>query len=358
MRWVIIGCVVVLLAGAGAWGYIVWSGGDAPKSRKAALTQGKVAKKKNISINRKETQQRAAATIYDPDTQYEEGEILVANPPEGFENTVGSLGFRITERTHLAELDFSIYRLQLPGVHQSSLFFCSGSRQVKWGQLTEYTAEIFIVCANEYFNPVIGFSNGHAFDFQAFDHCQNRRCFIQHNPIACDLPDSENGTSKGTIVRILDTTFGVVCSHRIDVACAIDLQSDDRPGEQRVTVFVHQEFWQSEFYGPYHSSNNQWCKGKICPLDLSALRPAVAFCPDEYKTIAGGRHGGTFNVEYISECPPFGHIDKPWPWIACMGQEQTLEGAIVVGAFNQQHQGPAGNACGAFKVTARASGIS
>lgn len=80
-----------------------------------ASTQGKAAKRKDISITRKEKQRRAAATTYDPANEYEEGEILVANPPEGFENSVGSLGFRITERTHLGELDFKIYRLEVPG---------------------------------------------------------------------------------------------------------------------------------------------------------------------------------------------------------------------------------------------------
>ncbi|MDP6574248.1 MAG: S8 family serine peptidase [Rhodospirillales bacterium] len=114
MRWIIIGCVVVLLAGAGAWGYMVWSAGDAPKSRKVALSQGKAAKKKKVSITRKDSEQRAAATTYDPENEYEEGEILVANPPQGFENSIGSLGFRITERTRLPELDFSVYRLKLP----------------------------------------------------------------------------------------------------------------------------------------------------------------------------------------------------------------------------------------------------
>jgi subtilisin family serine protease len=105
----------VLLAGGGGWGYIVWSGSDAPKARRSTSTQGKIAKRKDISITRKEKQQRAAATTYDPETEYEEGEVIVANPPEGFENTVGSLGFRITERTNLAELDITMYRLKLPG---------------------------------------------------------------------------------------------------------------------------------------------------------------------------------------------------------------------------------------------------
>ena len=115
MRWIIIGCVVVLLAGGGAWGYIVWSVGDAAKSRTSASSQGKVSKKKDVSITRKEKQRQAAAATYDPESEYEEGEVVVANPPEGFENSVGSLGFRITERTHLRELDLKIYRLELSG---------------------------------------------------------------------------------------------------------------------------------------------------------------------------------------------------------------------------------------------------
>lgn len=79
------------------------------------MALGKIAKRNDISITRKGNQQRAAATSYDPATAYEEGEVIVANPPEGFGHTVGSLGFRITERTNLAELDITMYRLKLPG---------------------------------------------------------------------------------------------------------------------------------------------------------------------------------------------------------------------------------------------------
>lgn len=46
--------------------------------------------------------------------QYEEGEILVANPPRNFEPNVRQLGFQIIEKVSLRSLDTEIFRLRIP----------------------------------------------------------------------------------------------------------------------------------------------------------------------------------------------------------------------------------------------------
>ena len=46
--------------------------------------------------------------------QYEEGEILVANPPRNFESNVRQLGFQIIEKVSLRSLETEILRLRIP----------------------------------------------------------------------------------------------------------------------------------------------------------------------------------------------------------------------------------------------------
>ncbi len=51
---------------------------------------------------------------FSPDDEFEAGEVLVANPPDRFAVSIGSMGFSVIERVHLTELDISVLRLSLP----------------------------------------------------------------------------------------------------------------------------------------------------------------------------------------------------------------------------------------------------
>lgn len=120
MRWVVIVSLVVLVAAGGGWGYIVWSGAQpAKKSAEVPVTGGKVATKSDQAIATRQGATRAdtargGSETYVPDDDYVEGEVVVANPPPGFESSVGALGFRITESTRLERLGMSLYRLEVP----------------------------------------------------------------------------------------------------------------------------------------------------------------------------------------------------------------------------------------------------
>jgi hypothetical protein len=92
---IVCGVLIILVGGIGAYFLLQ------PKSSTITDTRGS----------------RAIAT-YPKNTpyedRYEEGEILVTNPPEGFELGALELGFKVIERIQLRELSLSILRLSIP----------------------------------------------------------------------------------------------------------------------------------------------------------------------------------------------------------------------------------------------------
>lgn len=53
-------------------------------------------------------------STFNPDTAYESGEVILADPPQGFEDKIRPLGFRVTEHIRLSRLGLSIVRVATP----------------------------------------------------------------------------------------------------------------------------------------------------------------------------------------------------------------------------------------------------
>ena len=131
-RWIAGLCVVLIVAGV-AWYAMTDSG--ASKTKKVARTSsGSVVSAGGVkkgtkapssvsgSAGRIETPRLSAAPSsgkrrdfgFSPQDQFEEGEILVSNPPARFETAAAQLGFSVAEKVDLPELSMSLYRLNTP----------------------------------------------------------------------------------------------------------------------------------------------------------------------------------------------------------------------------------------------------
>ena len=116
----IIGGLVMALAGfVGAWIFLIQPDENDAAAVRVPLSEGRedqvsgggsqqnvgtgVAARPNVpsSVGRS----GAAPSGADPDDRFEPGEVLVANPPEGFEGVSATLGFRVLETIILGELD-------------------------------------------------------------------------------------------------------------------------------------------------------------------------------------------------------------------------------------------------------------
>ena len=51
---------------------------------------------------------------FDPDSSYEEGELIVINPPKNFLGAVRLMGFSLIERVNMTELNLEVQRLRIP----------------------------------------------------------------------------------------------------------------------------------------------------------------------------------------------------------------------------------------------------
>jgi len=125
----IIGGLVIVLAGfVGAWIFLIQ-----PDTNDAAAVQMPPTGSREDQVegggSRQDTAARTVARAsvpgsaarsgtappgVEPDDRFEPGEVLVANPPDGFEGTSATLGFRVLETIILGELDLRILRLQVP----------------------------------------------------------------------------------------------------------------------------------------------------------------------------------------------------------------------------------------------------
>jgi len=120
--------IVALVFAIGFWGGWKWlisspppakpsqdaGGGIASgdKGKSDGKTQQSKAKEKPRSRNKKEAFGTFQSSL--PENQFEEGELLVVDPPATFESGARQLGFTIIEKVSLGELAMNLYRLRIP----------------------------------------------------------------------------------------------------------------------------------------------------------------------------------------------------------------------------------------------------
>jgi hypothetical protein len=112
---------IAAVLAAGGWGGIVYFNKKDTKPVSAAKTATTKTAKKKRSFNKerfvalaKQQTDPANFSSFDPENSYEEGEMVVVDPPKGFSNSVGSLGFAITETVSLGDLGITVVRLRVP----------------------------------------------------------------------------------------------------------------------------------------------------------------------------------------------------------------------------------------------------
>ncbi len=114
MRWIIVTCVVVLAAALGGVFYLLQPSPEKVRgadSQKVQIKVFRVEGDKSGSAGEERTASRGRVA---PEDRYENGEVVVVNPPQGFASISRQLGFRIIETVSLRELDIVILRLRIP----------------------------------------------------------------------------------------------------------------------------------------------------------------------------------------------------------------------------------------------------
>ena len=74
--------------------------------------QGRVKGMKQVKT--KDGKQDFESRKFDPDNSFEEGELIVINPPKNFLGTIRLMGFSLIERVRLTELNLEVQRLRIP----------------------------------------------------------------------------------------------------------------------------------------------------------------------------------------------------------------------------------------------------
>ena len=98
-----------------ALGVLLIPAGPSPAGESKILeydAQGRVKGLKRIET---EDGKRAPGSWqFDPDTSFEEGELIVINPPKNFLGTIRLMGFSLIERVRLTDLNLEVQRLRIP----------------------------------------------------------------------------------------------------------------------------------------------------------------------------------------------------------------------------------------------------
>jgi len=127
---------VLIVAGGAIWAIVAFNAEDPKKpiqsakivSSKKEKSQDERRKARLESLKRfaertNDPDEREASTNrdndvqfsrFDPDKSYEDGEVVVVDPPANFANEVQSMGFGVLERLSFADLDMNVYRLRVP----------------------------------------------------------------------------------------------------------------------------------------------------------------------------------------------------------------------------------------------------
>ena len=114
--------IIALLVVMGFWGGWVWwdsTQTSSKSSQKAGASVARGDKGKTVSKTQRpkaQAKKDAFSTFQSslPENQFEEGELLVVDPPATFESTAQQMGFTIIERVSLGELAMNLYRLRIP----------------------------------------------------------------------------------------------------------------------------------------------------------------------------------------------------------------------------------------------------
>ena len=118
--------IAALVVAIGAWGgWIWWDSYSSSKSSRnagggvASLDKGKTKGKTESKTQRLKAQEKEKAAFDKfraslPENQFEEGELLVVDPPATFESGARQLGFTVIERVSLGELAMNLFRLRIP----------------------------------------------------------------------------------------------------------------------------------------------------------------------------------------------------------------------------------------------------
>jgi hypothetical protein len=103
--------VGVLVVAVGTWAWIVFS-------HRSDLAQSPSTADESAAAHGRgggTSDGRASGfSTFDPAKEFEDGEVVVANPPENFAADIGALGFSILESVDLSRLSMRVYRVRIP----------------------------------------------------------------------------------------------------------------------------------------------------------------------------------------------------------------------------------------------------
>ena len=104
----------ILVAAAALCALLVPAGPSAAGESKILQydAKGRVIGVKNI--DKKAGAKATKPPKFDPDTSFEEGELIVINPPKSFLGTIRLMGFSLIERVRMTELNLEVQRLRIP----------------------------------------------------------------------------------------------------------------------------------------------------------------------------------------------------------------------------------------------------
>jgi hypothetical protein len=114
---VVLSVTILVLAAAGWASLVFW---PSAKEKSVERAAGSIVSTADGGSSKKESSERPLNRIpfgaagFSPEDHFEAREILIADPPKGFEAHVGQMGFAIVEKTSLSELSTTIYRLRTP----------------------------------------------------------------------------------------------------------------------------------------------------------------------------------------------------------------------------------------------------
>jgi subtilisin family serine protease len=110
--------IAIALAAAG-WGTIVYVNKKEDKKPPISADSGSTAGKSKLNEKRlKDLANKRAASAnfstFDPENSYEDGEVVVVDPPKDFASLAQGLGFTVIESVSLGDLGITVVRLQVP----------------------------------------------------------------------------------------------------------------------------------------------------------------------------------------------------------------------------------------------------
>ncbi len=122
MRLIIVICLGLLAVGVGSWLFIT-----KPQPSRDATRYANADKSNGLATTGKGRKRYSGTTSgpssgysggsvggFSPDNEYEDGELLVSDPPKGFVAAISGQGFSVTENVRLDTLGFSVMRLSIP----------------------------------------------------------------------------------------------------------------------------------------------------------------------------------------------------------------------------------------------------